>query len=152
MGKLIKVIAIGCRACYTIAMGISRDQFHDNTTGRKRMEKTIKELVKDLMSDGLFRTNAEAKAFVIAKRREQSGKAFISKSTPTIDTASIQSIQSSQTTPPITGTKSVYTKTCPNCKKEFRTARRNKIYCTQKCNFDAWDKRNPRQRTPKPNT
>jgi hypothetical protein len=122
------------------------------------MEKTIKELVKDLMSDGLFRTNAEAKAFVIAKRREQSEKAFISKSTPTTDTASIQSIQSSQssqssqTTSPITGTKSVYTKTCPNCKKEFRTARRNKIYCTQKCNFDAWDKRNPRQRTPRPNT
>jgi len=33
---------------------------------------------------------------------------------------------------------------CPGCKEEFKATRANKIYCSSKCRFSAWDEKNPR--------
>lgn len=40
--------------------------------------------------------------------------------------------------------KEVLQKICPNCNKEFKTTRTNKIYCNSKCQFGAWNKLHPR--------
>lgn len=40
----------------------------------------------------------------------------------------------------------LHEKVCLECKKEFTAKRKDKVYCSQACNFKAWDKRNPRQR------
>jgi endogenous inhibitor of DNA gyrase (YacG/DUF329 family) len=38
----------------------------------------------------------------------------------------------------------IYQKTCPNCKKEFKTKRKRKIYCSQTCQMKAWMDDHPR--------
>jgi hypothetical protein len=38
-------------------------------------------------------------------------------------------------------------KICKNCGKSFKTGRTNKIYCSQKCQWEFWNKKNPRIKT-----
>lgn len=42
-----------------------------------------------------------------------------------------------------------YKRTCLECNKEFETKYKKKVYCSQKCNFKSWDKRNPRKKEEK---